>query len=109
LLLSSGLAFSSWRKSGAIPRVAGPPSVSSSSLGSMTDMNRQTPWVGRTSHHLVNVNAGTAQSVTPLSPLIKHGGWAGASIQNVMMENAMRVKAFVAVLNLHALAARRIL
>ena len=55
------------------------------------------------------VNAGMAQSVTTLSPLIKHGSWAGVSIQSVMMKNAMRVKAVRAVLNLHALAARRIL
>ena len=55
------------------------------------------------------VNAGMAQSVTTLSPLIKHGSWAGVSIQSVMMKNAMRVKAFMAALNLHALAARRIL
>ena len=34
-----------------------------------------------------------AQSVTTLSPLIKHGSWAGVSIQSVMMKNAMRVKA----------------
>jgi hypothetical protein len=109
LLPSSGLAFSSWRKYRRHPSHRRAATGSSYSLGSMTGTNRQTPWVGRTSRHLVNVNAGIAQSVTTLSPLIKHGGWARASIQNVMMENAMRVKAFLAVLNLHALAARRIL
>ena len=50
-----------------------------------------------------------AQSVTTLSPLIKHGSWAGGSIQSAMLKNAMRVKAFRAALNLHVLAARRIL
>jgi hypothetical protein len=55
------------------------------------------------------INAGAAQSVTTLSPLIKHVSWAGVSIQSVMMKNSMRVKAFLAVLNLHALAARRTL
>ena len=36
------------------------------------------------------VNAGMAQSVTTLSPLIKHGSWAGVVSQSVMMKNAMR-------------------
>jgi hypothetical protein len=55
------------------------------------------------------VSSGMAQSVTALSPLIKHGSWAGFKIQSVMMKDATRVEAFMAVLNLHTLVPLQIL
>ena len=55
------------------------------------------------------ITAGTAQSVTALSHWIKHGNRAAIAYPSLMMKTALKVEAFTAVLNLHSLAARRIL